>query len=103
MKGINMKNIEFKRFSKPDVLCAITVKHLARFFDQFKGGLSLEQLPKAQSELEEAIGLSPPNASLHCMLAPVYRKEGLADKAKIEFDRCAALAGNHSVPPTPRP
>jgi Flp pilus assembly protein TadD len=63
----------------------------------------LEQLPKAQSELEEAIELSPPNASLHCMLAPVYRKEGLADKAKIEFDRCAALAGNHSVPPTPRP
>jgi hypothetical protein len=47
--------------------------------------------------------LSPQNANVHCMLAPVYRKQGLADKARIEFDRCATLAGSHSVPPTPRP
>jgi Flp pilus assembly protein TadD len=63
----------------------------------------LEELPRAQSELEKAIELSPQNANLHCMLAPVYRKQGFADKAKIEFDHCAALAGSHSVPPTPRP
>src|SRR2546427_763990 len=63
----------------------------------------LEQLPRAQSELEKAIEISPKNANLHCMLAPVYRKQGFADKAKIEFDRCAALAGSHSVPSTPRP
>jgi Flp pilus assembly protein TadD len=65
--------------------------------------IRLEQLPRAQSELEKAIELSPQNANLHCILAPVYRKQGFADKAKIEFDRCAALAGSHSVPPTPRP
>jgi hypothetical protein len=37
------------------------------------------------------------------MLAPVYGKQGLAEKAKIEFDRCAAMAGSHSTPETPRP
>jgi Flp pilus assembly protein TadD len=63
----------------------------------------LEQLPGARSELEKAIELSPQKANLHCMLAPIYRKQALADKAKIEYDRCAALAGSHSVPPTPRP
>jgi Flp pilus assembly protein TadD len=63
----------------------------------------LEELPKAQAELEKAIELSPQTPNLHCMLAPVYRKQGLAEKAKIEFDRCAALAGSHSVSETPRP
>lgn len=63
----------------------------------------LEQLPKAQTELEKAIELSSRKANLHCMLAPVYRKQGFAEKAKAEFDRCAALAGSHSVPPTSRP
>jgi Flp pilus assembly protein TadD len=63
----------------------------------------LEELPKAQAELERAIELSPQTPNLHCMLAPVYRKQGLAEKAKIEFDRCAAMAGSHSTPETPRP
>ncbi len=63
----------------------------------------LEQLPKAQTELEKAIELSPQSANLHCVLAPVYRKQGLTEKAKIEYDRCAALTGSHSVPETPRP
>jgi tetratricopeptide (TPR) repeat protein len=63
----------------------------------------LEQLPKAQTELEKAIELSSRKANLHCMLAPVYRKQGFAEKAKAEFDRCAALAGSHSVPTTSRP
>jgi tetratricopeptide (TPR) repeat protein len=63
----------------------------------------LEELPKAQAELEKAIELSPQTPNLHCMLAPVYRKQGLAEKAKIEFDRCASLGGSHSIPETPRP
>jgi len=62
----------------------------------------LEDLPKAQAELEKATELSPQTPSLHCMLAPVYRKQGLAEKAKIEFDRCAAMTGSHSTPETPR-
>jgi len=63
----------------------------------------LEKLPKAQAELEKAIELSPQTPNLHCMLAPLYRKQGLDEKAKIEFDRCAAMAGSHSTPETPRP
>jgi Tfp pilus assembly protein PilF len=63
----------------------------------------LEELAKAQAELEKAIELSPQTPNLHCMLAPVYRKQGLAEKAKIEFDHCAAMTGSHSTPETPRP
>jgi hypothetical protein len=37
------------------------------------------------------------------MLAPVYRKQGLAEKAKSEYDRCTTLTGSHSTPETPRP
>jgi len=62
----------------------------------------LEEFPKAQAELERAIELSPQSANLHCMLAPVYRKQGLAEKAKNEFDRCAAMASSHSIPETSR-
>lgn len=63
----------------------------------------LEELPKAQTELEKAIELSPQSGNLHCMLAPVYRKQDQAEKAKTEFNRCAAQAGSHSIPETPRP
>jgi Tfp pilus assembly protein PilF len=63
----------------------------------------MEQLPKAQTELEKATDLSPESANIHCMLAPVYRKQGLTEKAKVEFDRCAALSGSHSISETPRP
>ncbi|PYU85737.1 MAG: hypothetical protein DMG51_08155, partial [Acidobacteria bacterium] len=63
----------------------------------------LDQLPKAQTELEKALELSPQSTNLHCMLAPVYRKQGLAEKAKLEFDRCATMHGTHSSPETPRP
>jgi len=63
----------------------------------------LEELPKAQTELEKAVELSPQSSNLHCMLAPVYRKQGLTEKAQFEFDRCAALAGSHSTPEAPRP
>ncbi len=63
----------------------------------------MDQLPKAQTELEIATELAPQNANLHCMLAPVYRKQGITEKAKVEFDRCATLSGSHSTPETPRP
>ena len=63
----------------------------------------LDQLPKAQTELEKALELSPQSSNLHCMLAPVYRKQGLAERAKLEVDRCAAMHGTHSSPETPRP
>jgi Flp pilus assembly protein TadD len=62
----------------------------------------MEELPKAQTELEKAVAISPQSANLHCMLAPIYRKQGLAEKAKAAFDRCAAMTGSHSVPETPR-
>ena len=61
----------------------------------------LEEFPKAQMELEKAIELSPQTPNLHCMIAPVYRKQGLAEKAKAEYDRCAALTGTRSTPQTP--
>jgi Flp pilus assembly protein TadD len=61
----------------------------------------LEEFPKAQGELEKAIELSPQSPNLHCMLAPVYRKQGLAEKAKAEYDRCATLTGSRSTPQTP--
>lgn len=57
----------------------------------------LSRFPEAQTELEKAIELTPQSPNLHCMLAPVYRKQGLAEKAKAEYDRCSALSGTHST------
>jgi tetratricopeptide (TPR) repeat protein len=56
----------------------------------------LDELPKAQSELEKAVELAPKVASLHYMLGQVYRREGLTDKAKAEFQRTEELNGTHS-------
>ena len=61
-----------------------------------------EEFGRAQTELEKAIELSPQTASLHCMLAPIYRKQGLAEKAKAEYDRCAAFSSSDSPPEPPR-
>ncbi|HKW31634.1 MAG TPA: tetratricopeptide repeat protein [Candidatus Acidoferrum sp.] len=57
----------------------------------------LNRFPEAQAELERAIELTPQAPNLHCLLAPVYRKQGLAEKAKIEYDRCTAFSGSHST------
>ena len=57
----------------------------------------LDRLPEAQAELEKAVELSPQAPNLRCMLASVYRKRGLVDKAKAEYDRCAALSGTHAT------
>ena len=58
----------------------------------------LNQLPLAQSELEKAISLAPNTASLHCMLGPVYRKQGFSEKAKSEFELCSSLNDTHTTP-----
>jgi Flp pilus assembly protein TadD len=63
----------------------------------------LDDFPAAQAELEKAVELSPQSPNLHCMLAAVYRKQRLTEKAKVEYDRCAALVGSHSTPEAPRP
>ena len=57
----------------------------------------LKRFPEAQAELEKAIELTPQVPNLHCLLAPVYRKQGFDEKAKAESDRCAALSGTHST------
>ncbi len=57
----------------------------------------LHRLSEAQAELEKAIELTPQAPHLHCLLAPVYSKQGLEEKAKAESDRCAALSGTHST------
>jgi Tfp pilus assembly protein PilF len=56
-----------------------------------KAYLHLNELEKARTELEKAIELAPQNAPLHFMLAQVYRKQGLVDKAKLETERYTAL------------
>jgi Flp pilus assembly protein TadD len=66
-----------------------------------KAYIRIEEFPNAQTELEKAIELSPQAPHLYCMLAPVYRKQGLAEKAKAAYERCATLTGSHSTPQTP--
>ena len=64
-----------------------------------KAYFQIEDLQKAQTELEEAVNFSPDTARLHYILGQVYRKEGLTEKAKAEFDRCAALQGTRASAP----
>ncbi len=66
-----------------------------------KAYLALNRLEEAQAEFEKAVDLAPRNAPLHFLLAEVYRKRGLADRARVESDRYAALTGDHSAPDTP--
>ena len=54
-----------------------------------------ELLGKAYTRVEDF-------AKAQAELAPVYRKQGLAEKAKAEYQRCDALTGTHSTPETPR-
>jgi Flp pilus assembly protein TadD len=61
-----------------------------------------QQFPRAQTELERAIELSPQTANLHCMLAPIYRKQGLAEKANAEYVHCSALSSSASPSELPR-
>jgi tetratricopeptide (TPR) repeat protein len=58
---------------------------------------------KAQSELERAVILAPGTSALHYKLAQIYRKQGLRDLARKEFDICAKLNSTHSSIATPNP
>jgi tetratricopeptide (TPR) repeat protein len=49
-----------------------------------KAYLHLNQLEKAQAELEKSVQLAPQSAPTHFILAQVYRKRGLLDKAWIK-------------------
>jgi Tfp pilus assembly protein PilF len=53
-------------------------------------------LPKAQHEFETAVELAPQNSRLHYLLGRVYQRQGLAEKAKQEFDRSNTLRAAHS-------
>ena len=63
-----------------------------------KAYLHLNQLKKTQAEFEKAVELNPEDAPLRFMLAQVYRREGLKDKAKRALDRYAALNAARSSP-----
>ena len=66
-----------------------------------EGYTQLNQLDKAQAELEKAVELSPNEPHLHWLLAAVYRKEGLPDKAEKETKAFSALLGSHSSDKVP--
>ena len=53
---------------------------------------------RRKAELEKAVELAPQNAPVHFMLAQVYRKQGLMEKAKMENERYTALVGSSSTP-----
>ena len=56
--------------------------------------LALDKLHLAQIEFEAAIALEPEIARLHYLLGTAYRKQGLRDKANVEFKRFEALKAN---------
>ncbi|WP_263349817.1 tetratricopeptide repeat protein [Acidicapsa acidisoli] len=60
-------------------------------------------LPEAQVELERVVPMAPKISGLHFKLANLYRKEGLRDLAKQEFQICARLNSTHSSTETPDP
>ncbi len=60
--------------------------------------LQTNELPKAQSQFEQAIALNPKNPALHFLLGRVYRAEGEEEKAKAEFARSEELSGYRSTP-----
>jgi tetratricopeptide (TPR) repeat protein len=63
----------------------------------------LEELQKAQEELETAVSLAPQNSRLHYLLGRVYRKEGFAPKADAEFNRSESLRAAPAQTPAASP
>ncbi|HEX3987587.1 MAG TPA: tetratricopeptide repeat protein [Acidobacteriaceae bacterium] len=57
----------------------------------------LQDLPGAKRQLEAAVALAPNIPSLHFELGRIDQRLGLADKAKEEFARTAALNATHST------
>jgi Flp pilus assembly protein TadD len=63
----------------------------------------LHNFAHAQAEMEKAVALAPNISSLHFELGHIYQKQGLTDRAKMEFSRCAALNAAHSTDATATP
>jgi Tfp pilus assembly protein PilF len=53
--------------------------------------LKLNRLDEAQAQAEKAVEITPDDASGHFVLAQLYRKRGLSEKAKAELDRFSVL------------
>lgn len=67
-----------------------------------KAYLRLDDLAKAQAELERCVDLDPQSAPAHFMLSQVYRKRGMNEEARRETQKYAALAGEHSTETGPK-
>ncbi len=52
---------------------------------------TLGRWTEVQTELEAAVQLAPDEASLHFLLGQAYQKNGQPEKARVQFDRTAAL------------
>jgi len=57
------------------------------------------KLKEAQLHLEKAIRLAKDNAANHYLLAQVYRKQGMAEKAKAQFELAATLIASQRTAP----
>jgi tetratricopeptide (TPR) repeat protein len=66
-----------------------------------KAYISVNRLADARTQLESALEFAPQAAPAHYLLAQVYRKQGLVDKAKAEEEKYTALSGTHSAPEDP--
>lgn len=86
-----------------DRAAALSPRNPAIHEERAKVFLGLGKVKDAQTELEGAVALAPDVSSLHYQLAQVYRKEGLRDRAKQQFDLCQKLSGAHSSSKTPNP
>jgi Flp pilus assembly protein TadD len=56
------------------------------------------KLEDAELQLEKAVKLTPASAANHYLLGQVYRKRGMSEKAKVEFDRASELSASHVSP-----
>jgi tetratricopeptide (TPR) repeat protein len=60
-------------------------------------------LPEAQAELERPVVLAPDTSALRLKLGRIYRRAGMNDRARQEFDLCEMLNSTHSSTSTPNP
>ncbi len=63
----------------------------------------LNDLPRAQQQLEEAVRLAPDVSGLHFKLGRILRRQGLRDEAQQQFEICEKLDSSHSSKETPNP
>jgi len=62
-----------------------------------KAYMHLNQLDRSRAELEKAVELAPDSAPTHFMLAQVYRRQGLKEKADAEITRYRALTSGDAA------